>query len=135
MREANYSEALLKAGRWFGGLPEAFQRTPELWRHLGVLVCGKLRLSFLVVEDLALPVPTRVARRLVLFAERYGEWTDRTSRVVEVSQEQLATMLSVSRQTVNQALKELESRALLRVAYGKIEIVDHAALRALAEPP
>lgn len=107
-------------------------REPAWWRHLGVLVCGKLRLSFLVVEDIAMPLPIRIARRLVIFAERYGEWTDRSSRLVEVRQEQLAAMLSVSRQTVNQALKELEAKGLVQLAYGKIEIVDHDGLRLLA---
>lgn len=107
-------------------------REPAWWRELGVLVCHKLRLAFLVTEDIAMPLSVRIARRLVLFAERYGEWTDRSSRLVELRQEQLATMLSVSRQTVNQALKELESRSLVRLAYGKIEITDHDALRLLA---
>lgn len=106
-------------------------KEPAWWRHLGVLVCGKLRLSFMVVEDIAMPLPVRVSRRLVLFAERYGEWTDRSSKVVDVRQEQLATMLSVSRQTVNQALKDLEAKGLVRLAYGKVEIVDLDALRQL----
>jgi CRP-like cAMP-binding protein len=113
-------------------LEAVLARSPSLWRHLGVLVCNKLRLSFLVVEDIASPLPVRIARRLVLSAERYGEWTDRSSRLVELRQEQLATMLSVSRQTVNQGLKELEAKGLLRLSYGKIEIVDHDALRLLA---
>jgi CRP-like cAMP-binding protein len=86
----------------------------------------------MVVEDIAMPLAVRVSRRLVLFAERYGEWTDRSSRMVDVRQEQLATMLSVSRQTVNQALKELEAKGLVRLAYGKVEIVDLEALRRLA---
>ena len=107
-------------------------KEPTWWRHLGVLVCGKLRLSFMVVEDISMPLAVRVARRLVLFAERYGEWTDRSSKIVDVRQEQLATMLSVSRQTVNQALKDLEAKGLVRLAYGKVEIVDLEALRLLA---
>lgn len=107
-------------------------REPTWWRHLGVLVSSKLRLSFMVVEDIAMPLGVRIARRLVLYAERYGEWTDRSSRLVDVRQEQLATMLSVSRQTVNQALKELEAKGLVRLPYGKIEIVDHDGLRVLA---
>jgi CRP-like cAMP-binding protein len=110
-------------------------RAPAWWRELGVLVCGKLRLSFLVVEDIAMPLAVRVARRLVLTAERYGEWTDRSSKVVEIRQEQLATMLSVSRQTVNQALKDLEGKGLVRLAYGKVEIVDLDGLRAMASVP
>jgi CRP/FNR family cyclic AMP-dependent transcriptional regulator len=104
---------------------------PRYWRHLGVLVAGKLRISFGVIEDIVmLPIAVRLARRLVLAAERYGEWQDRSSRVVDLRQEQLATMLSTSRQTVNQLLKDLEARGLVRLSYGNVEILDLDGLRA-----
>ena len=74
----------------------------------------------------------RLARRLVLSAERYGEWHDRSSRVVDLKQEQLATMLASSRQSVNQALKELEARSYVKLAYGHVEIVDLDGLRRAA---
>jgi CRP/FNR family cyclic AMP-dependent transcriptional regulator len=106
---------------------------PRYWRHLGVLVAGKLRISFGVIEDIVmLPIAVRLARRLVLAAERYGEWQDRSSRVVDLRQEQLATMLSTSRQTVNQLLKDLEARGLVRLSYGNVEILDLDGLRAAA---
>jgi CRP-like cAMP-binding protein len=108
---------------------------PARWRELGLLLTGKLRLSFAVMEDLAQPIAVRLARRLVLSAERYGEYHDRTSRVVSLRQDQLAAMLSTSRQTVNQLLKDLEARGVVRLAYGQVEILDHDALRAAAAPP
>ncbi len=49
-----------------------------------------------------------------------------------VPQEQLALLLALSRQTVNQVLKDFEARGLLRLAYGEIELLDFAGLRALA---
>jgi CRP-like cAMP-binding protein len=114
-------------------LDRILDEEPRHWRQLGLLVASKLRVTFGVMEDIAvLPTGMRLARRLVMAAERYGDWQDRTSRVVEVRQEQLATMLSVSRQTVNQLLKELESRGLVRLSYGQIEIVDLDGLRAAA---
>ncbi len=104
---------------------------PGLWRALGALVTGKLRLAFLAMEDLALlPVAGRVARRLLLLAEGFGA----RRRVVEIRQEQLAAMVSTSRQTANQVLKDLEARGLVRVSYGRIEIVDPDGLRAAARP-
>lgn len=107
---------------------------PAWWRELGLLVTTKLRLAFVVMEDMALlPLLPRVARRLVLMAEGYGEWSDRSARVVKVSQEILAAMVSSSRQSTNQALKELESRGLIKVAYGEIEIVELGALRSAAQ--
>jgi CRP-like cAMP-binding protein len=106
---------------------------PRRWRDVGVLATSKLRLMFMAVEEIALlPHVTRLARRLVLSAERYGEWRDRSSKVVDLRQDQLAAMLAVSRQTVNLLLKDLEARGLVRVAYGTIEIVDLDGLRRAA---
>lgn len=115
------------------GLERLLADEPRYWRDLGVLCASKLRLTFGLIEDVAvLPLGVRLARRIALAAERYGEWHDRTSRVVDVRQEQLATMLWTSRQTVNQLLRDLEARGIVKLAYGQIEIVDWDGLRAAA---
>jgi CRP/FNR family cyclic AMP-dependent transcriptional regulator len=106
---------------------------PRYWRDLGLLVATRLRLMFLAMEDSAvLPMADQLARRLLMAVERYGEWHDRTSRVVDLRQEELATMLSTSRQTVNHLLKELESQGIVRLSYGHIEILDLERLRRAA---
>jgi len=46
-------------------------------------------------------------------------------------QEQLALMLSLSRQTTNQILKDLQGQGILHLSYGEIEILDIERLRAL----
>lgn len=103
---------------------------PEWWRDLALLVTAKLRLAFVMMEDTALlPLAPRVARRLALMAEGYGEWADRSQRIVKVRQEVLAAMVSSSRQSINQVLKDLEAKGLIKVAYGEIEILDLARLR------
>ncbi len=104
---------------------------PAFWRDLGLLVSGKLRLAFSALEDAAaLPLKPRLVRRLLVLAEGHGERTSGVQRVLDVTQEQLAAMLSSSRQSVNQALKDLEQEGLLRVAYGQITLVDVERLRA-----
>ncbi|HLU66101.1 MAG TPA: Crp/Fnr family transcriptional regulator [Kofleriaceae bacterium] len=116
-------------------LDELLAREPRLWRELGRLVAGKLRLAFLVIEDTAvLPPAVRLARRLLFMTEGYGDWFDRRRRVVAIRQEQLAMMLNLSRQTANQLLKELEARGVIRLAYGEIEVLDADGLRAAAAP-
>jgi len=106
---------------------------PEHWRELGLLIASKLRLAFVAMEDDALlPNATRLARRILMLAEAYGEWVDRTVRAVKLRQEQLALMLSMSRQTANALLKELESQGIVRLSYGEIEIVDLERLREAA---
>lgn len=106
---------------------------PVYWRNFGQLLTHKLRTTFLVLEDAALlPAADRLVRRLIAMAEGYGAWTTLSRREILVPQEQLALMLSLSRQTVNQILKQLESQGLLRLTRGGIEILDLAALRAHA---
>lgn len=107
-------------------------RRPTFWRELGLLVSGKLRLAFSALEDAAaLPLKPRLVRRLLVLALGHGERATGVQRVLDVTQEQLAAMLSSSRQSVNQALKDLEQEGLLRVAYGQITLVDVERLRTL----
>ncbi len=106
------------------------EQEPRYWRDLSRLIVAKLRLACLGLEDAALStVSERVAHRLVMIAEGYGEWADRSYPRVKVSQETLATMVSSSRQSVNRALRTLEKRGLVRLAYGGIELLDVDGLR------
>lgn len=117
-------------------LDAILEREPRHWRALGTLAANKLRLMFNVVEATAvLTTGMRLASLLVLAAERYGEWQGRSSRVVDLRQEQLAAMLATSRQTVNHLLKELEAQGCIKLAYGQVEIVDLDGLRRASGPP
>ena len=114
-------------------LDALFEREPRAWRYLGLLVASKLRLAFEAMEDVALlPLSMRLARRLVLMADSYGWLPGQTRRRLEVSQDQLALMLSTSRQTVNQLLKELEERGMVQLGRGAVEILDVVGLREAA---
>lgn len=105
---------------------------PLYWRHLALLMSHKLRLTFINLEQLTLmPAATRVANRLLMIADGYGE-TDTPRRVLQLPQEQLALLLSLSRQTTNQILKDLQNQGVLKLSYGEIEILDEQRLRALA---
>ncbi|KOY00948.1 MULTISPECIES: Crp/Fnr family transcriptional regulator [Pseudomonas] len=105
---------------------------PLYWRQLALLMSHKLRLTFINLEQLSLmPAPARLAHRLLMIAEGYGE-IDPPRRVLQLPQEQLASMLSLSRQTTNQMLKELQGQGIIGLGYGEIEILDAERLRALA---
>ncbi len=105
---------------------------PEYWRHFALLMSQKLRLTFIGLEQLSLmPAPARVAHRLLLIAEGYGE-LNRSRQLLEVSQEQLAAMLSLSRQSINPILQDFQQQGILRTHYGGIEILDLERLRATA---
>lgn len=105
---------------------------PHHWHALALLLTDKLRTAFIAMEELALlPAPQRLARRLVLMAEGYGQWAaeGQSRRAIAISQEQLSLMLAISRQTTNQILKDLEARHLVRVHRGEVEILDLPGLR------
>lgn len=109
---------------------------PGHWHALALLLTDKLRTAFVAIEELALlPAPQRLARRLVLMAEGYGQWSGdhRSRRSLALSQEDLALMLAISRQTANRILKGLQAHGLLRVHRGEIEICDLQGLRSASE--
>jgi CRP/FNR family transcriptional regulator, cyclic AMP receptor protein len=115
-----------------GALDKLLAEDPRRFHALGLLVAHKLRLAFTALEDLAaLPLKGRLARRLVVLAEGHGERVGGSKRTIDVTQEQLAAMLSASRQSVNQALRELEAAGLLQLSYGQVTLLDLPALRAL----
>jgi CRP-like cAMP-binding protein len=109
------------------------ERTPEYWHLFGLLLTQKLRLAFDAIEEAALlPAAQRIARRLLLMAGGYGE-PGALRRVLKVPQEDLAMMLALSRQTINQTLKQFEAQGALQLRYAEIEIVDAVKLALLAD--
>jgi len=108
-------------------------QAPQHWRELGVLMALRLRLTFIGMEDLALlPAESRVARRLVWLVEMSALTPSQGPCSLPISQTQLGQMLSLSRQTTNQVLQALQHQGVLRVAYGRIEVLDRARLKAVA---
>ena len=107
------------------------EQHPAYWRDFALLMSQKLRLAFNALEEISLlPAAPRLARRLLLMAQNYGEGEPR--HVLHLAQEQLALMLALSRQTTNQILKELEAQGILRLTYGEIELLDLPRLQAAA---
>ena len=106
--------------------------SPSYWRDLALLMSQKLRLSFIGLEQLSLmPASVRLAHRLLMIVEGYGD-TEHSKRVLHLPQEDLAAMLSLSRQTTNALLKDLQAQGLVRLGYGEIEILDVPRLRQAA---
>lgn len=114
-------------------LAALLERTPQYWHLFGLLLTQKLRLAFDAIEEAALlPAAQRIARRLLLMAGGYGE-PGVLRRALKVSQEDLAMMLALSRQTINQILKQFELNGALQLHYAEIEIVDVNKLMVLAD--
>ncbi|RKL53993.1 helix-turn-helix domain-containing protein, partial [Acinetobacter baumannii] len=52
---------------------------------------------------------------------------------IQISQEQLANMLTTSRQTINHELSLLEKQNIIKIAFRKIEILDIEKLKVIAQ--
>ena len=99
------------------------QVAEALLRTLGAIVRRTTR----QISDLAfLSLQGRVAAKLL---DLTAPGQDRTRRITQV---ELATMVGGARQTVNQALRSLESRGYIRSAGRMFEILDREQLRRLA---
>ena len=103
------------------------QVAEALLRTLGTIVRRTTRqVSDLVFLDLQ----GRVARQLLVLAGDDGNGAARTR---QVTQAELASMVSGARQTVNQALRSLEARGYIRADGRSFEILDRGRLEHLAE--
>ena len=98
------------------------------------LVCMRLRQALAWIDDAILqPLPVRLAHRLLTLDARPGAAAPDGAAVLAVSQEDLASMLGVSRQSVNRQLKLWEDEGVLRVGYRVVELMDRTRLEGYAQ--
>jgi CRP/FNR family transcriptional regulator, cyclic AMP receptor protein len=103
---------------------------PGAWQYIGRLLVQKLRIALSLLEDTALEPPrVRLARCLINLLEGYGQRKAEPPYRVRVSQERLGMMLSLSRQTVNELLRDLEQESSIQCQRGWVRILDPGRLR------
>lgn len=152
--------SVMEAGNWFGeaslidGLPRphdatamqasvvllippaAFKRLMQrsaFARAMAALLCARVRALYGLVEDAMLrSTRTRIARRLLSLARGDATMASDARTSVAVSQEALAMMLGITRQTLSKELKVLARAGVLALGYGRIEIVIMAELELCA---
>lgn len=94
------------------------------------IVCRRYRRTIEhLVDSSSLPLSVRLAQRLLEIEGR----PIRGSRVVELSQQELAAAIGTTRQSVNKALKALERDGLIEIGYASVRLIAPAKLRKLAE--
>lgn len=101
---------------------------------LARLMAGRLRTLFGIVEDATLrPTRARLARRLALLARGDATLAAEPRRQLPVSQEALAMMLGLTRQTLSRELGELARAGAVKLGYRSIDIVDAELLQRLGD--
>lgn len=153
-REAILS--VMEAGNWFGeaslldGLPRphdaaamqvcevlvigggAFERLmqrPGFARAVARLLCNRVRVLYGLVEDSMLrSTRIRVARRLLALARGDSTFAPQARASIAVSQEALAMMLGITRQTLSSELKLLARAGVVALGYGRLEVLSLSEL-------
>ena len=116
-----------------GAIQKLLQEQPIFWYHIAQLTSQKLRFAFLeLISIQTQTLKQRLAQRLMFILNGYGNHLMIEKNTIHLSQEQLAQMLTCSRQTVNQELQALEKQNILRLSFRKIEILDLAELHRIA---
>jgi CRP-like cAMP-binding protein len=150
---------VLEAGNWFGeislidqqprthdatalgeaevlALPrrafDALMKRPAFALAVCRMLAARVRSLYGMVEDATLrSTRARVARRLLLLARGDATQAPDARPVVPVSQESLAMMLGITRQTLSKELKALVGEGAVVLGYGRIEIASVAKLERL----
>lgn len=108
-----------------------------MWRHhdfqkeLVGLLCRRLNLAISLAEQLgSWTARERVVWRLLLLAGALdGNVTQADLKEITTSQETLASMVHLARQSTNAILRDLAKEGILVLKYGRIEISDLEQLR------
>ncbi|HAT1680545.1 TPA: Crp/Fnr family transcriptional regulator [Klebsiella oxytoca] len=106
---------------------------PIFYRFLALLLCKVIRNAFTMLHDSTLlSVSARLAKRLVSLSENYGEPHENGILInLYLIQDDLATLINTTRQTLNKRLVTWEKLGWIEARYGKILIVNLGALRQL----
>jgi CRP/FNR family transcriptional regulator, cyclic AMP receptor protein len=150
---------VLEAGNWFGEISLIDQRPrthdatalgpaevlampraafdelmakPAFAQAICRLLAVRMRAMYGMVEDATLrSTRARVARRLLLLSRGDATQSADARPAVPVSQESLAMMLGITRQTLSKELKVLVEAGAVKLGYGRIEIASVSVLEGL----
>ena len=155
--------AVIEAGNWFGqtsmtdGQPrprdvvaierstvfvvrtaafdELMQR-PAFLRAIAELQSIHMNWLYRLIEDATLhSTRARIARRLLLLASGDVTAWPQSRPDVSISQDTLAMMLGITRQTLSLELKAMAEKAAIALRYGRIEIVSKDILSSFQDYP
>lgn len=113
---------------------EMLAQHQEMYGALLRLHAARTRQLFQLLQDLqTLPLRARIAKQFTLLARCYGAPSLRNPGEIRIGlqldQEELAQLVSASRQRVNRELQEMRAEGLLRTEQGRWVVSDLAGLQ------
>ncbi len=111
------------------------ERNPRLCIRLMTVLCERIRWTSEIIEDtIFLDIPHRLAKRLLTLVTQYGKPVETGIEIdLNLSQENLARMFGVTRESVNKCIRYLEENGIISCNRGCINVRDIAALRKLVQ--
>ena len=107
---------------------ELLEREPRLYLHFIEIFCKRLRRAGLVIEETAfLNTKLRLANHLLRINE------DRKKLPLKLTQEDLAAILGVTRQSIYRTIKQWQKNKWVSVEYGNIVILRPDCLASLTD--
>ena len=107
---------------------------PERWLRMMTLLCKRIRwTSNRIDATVFLDILHRLAHQLIVLAESFGSPTAEGMVIgSRFTQDELARMLGVTRESVNKGLRQLADQKTIRYQRGHIVVRDLKSLKALA---
>ena len=103
---------------------ELMERRPEIARNFIQILCARLRwISQTYEQAVLMHFPARLAKKLLLLAELYGQAAGGATRIaIRLSQQDLANMVGASREIVNRQLREWQQLKIISMSGGHIAL-------------
>lgn len=106
------------------------EQTPKISFKLIMSLCSRLRQTTELLEDtLFLKLPVRLAKRILVLAEKYGVEKQGTIFInLKLSQTELGNCVHCSRESINKLIKEWKQSEIIDFKNGYITIKDMESL-------
>lgn len=116
-------------------LLQQLQTQPQLMSAIIAMLCQRNRQLQDYASYLALATfRSKLAARLLYLAAKYGRNTAAGIDInIKLSQENLASLLATSRQSINRELRWLVEKNIVAIEYSKVTVFDLQALKRLSE--
>ena len=110
------------------------KRSPDVAvRMLTVLVERLVRVSEFVEDVQFLNLPVRLAKKLVLFADRYGHAQEGAVKIdLKLSQEEWGDLVGTTRESINKQMRAWGDEGLIRIDAGLVTLLRPEAIERLA---
>jgi CRP/FNR family transcriptional regulator, cyclic AMP receptor protein len=106
---------------------DLLERRPKVAVRIIELLCERIRwMSDRMEESVLMPLPARLAQRLLALSDDYGT-------ELHVSQEELAVFVGATRESVNRQLQNWRRQGFVELGRNRIRVLDRSRLRPALE--